>query len=222
LFSKHQNLNLHKYTASINTLTFSCLSLPRSHVSLFVFVTVTSNLKQAASANFSSHLQSTSSRSSHRFTIGLAMTKSKYRSKTTAPNKDEPHRGGGSWQDVHDRQHIAKYQAEYEAKTARRKGKEVVRACAQTYVKAFEGRLKSQFNVRYGYPEAGPITDPDGWKAFIEERTDVCSFQSILYSALIACQQIENALRCNVNSGPGKAKRGIRKGASSYLGFEPL
>jgi hypothetical protein len=99
------------------------------------------------------------------------MTKSKYRSVAV---KGEPHRGGGSWQDALDRQLIAGWQAEYETKTARRKGKEVVRSCSQAYVKAFEGRLKSQFNVRHGYPEADPVTDTVAWKAFIDERTEVC------------------------------------------------
>jgi hypothetical protein len=101
------------------------------------------------------------------------MTKSKYRSKGTERNKDEPHRGGGSWQDAHDRELIAQFQDEYETKTAHRKGKEVVRACAQAYFRAFEGRLKSQFNVRLGHPELQAITDPDAWKAFVDERTDV-------------------------------------------------
>jgi hypothetical protein len=102
------------------------------------------------------------------------MTKSKYRSPGTAPAKNEPHRGGGSWQDADDRDHIAKFQADYEAKTAHRKGKEVVRACSQAYLKAFEEKLKTQFNVRKGNAESDPVVDTVGWKKFIEERTDVC------------------------------------------------
>jgi hypothetical protein len=110
------------------------------------------------------------------------MTKSKYRNQ--APTKGEPHRGGGSWQDALDHEHIAKFQADYESMTARRKGKEVVRTCSQAYLRAFEGRLKSQFNVRHGHPEADPVTDTVGWKAFIDERTDVCFsyLSSIIYS----------------------------------------
>jgi hypothetical protein len=147
------------------------------------------------------------------------MTKSKYRSKMAVANKDEPHRGGGSWQDALDCELIAKYQAEYETKTACRKGKEVVQSCAQAYLNVFEGRLKSRFNVWKGYVESAAITDHEGWKAFIDERTDVCSYCSILYFMLIRYQQIENALRRNINNGPGKKARGIGRGLSVLQSF---
>jgi hypothetical protein len=102
------------------------------------------------------------------------MTKSKYRSRKAKPAAKEPHRGGGAWQDALDRAHIALFQDEYERKCPRRKGKEVVRACAKGYLDKFEGRLKSMFNVKNDYPEAQEILDTNGWKAFIVDRTEVC------------------------------------------------
>jgi hypothetical protein len=101
------------------------------------------------------------------------MTKSKYRSSKTKPATKEPHRGGGAWQDALDRLHISLFQAEYERKCPRRKGKEVVRACAKGYLDKFEGKMRSQFNVKNGYPEAQEIKDTDAWKAYVVERTEV-------------------------------------------------
>jgi hypothetical protein len=105
------------------------------------------------------------------------MTKSKYRSPKTKPAAKEPHRGGGAWQDALDRAHISLFQAEYERKCPHRKGKEVVRACAKGYLDKFEGKLRSQFNVKNDYPEAQEIKDTAAWKAYVVDRTEVCSSQ---------------------------------------------